>query len=205
MTAFIVYYKDENGIPGEIIGAEEIDAVVLSSEFWEDPALIRFQSKFEITPFTFEGNQDGPVTYWIEIGLDSMNHSSNIYWEYTEGTGIEGAPFVIYSGHTESWIFVEETREAVYQFIGECDVLGVSENTHDSFSFYPNPTSNKLSLNAANNIDDVVIYNMLGQKVLETKIGATSSDISLSNLAKGPYIMNVSVEGQIGSYKILKN
>ncbi|WP_034259768.1 T9SS type A sorting domain-containing protein [Aequorivita capsosiphonis] len=205
MTAYIVYYKDDNGIPGEIIGAEEMEAIVLNTEVWEDPALNQFITKFELTPFTFEGDQDNPVTYWIEIGLDSMNHSTTIYWEYTEGTGIEGAPFMIYSGHTQSWVIVEETREAVYEFLGECDFLGVSENAHDGFTFYPNPTSNKLSLNSVNNIDSVVIYNMLGQKVLNTKIGATSSEINISNLVTGPYLMKVSVEGEIGSYKIIKN
>lgn len=205
MTAYIIYYKDENGIPGEIIGADEMDAIILSSEYWADPGLIQFMTKFELTPFTFEGDPNNPATYWIEIGLDSMNHSNNIYWEYTEGTGLEGAPFMIYSGYTESWVIVEETREAVYEFIGECDVLGVSETLHEKFSFYPNPTSNKLSLSSGGNIDNVVIYNLLGQKVLETKIDATSSEISLADLTVGSYIMEVSIEGQVGSYKIIKN
>jgi hypothetical protein len=54
------------------------------------------------------------------------------------------------------------------------------------------------------NIDCVSFYNMLGQKVLGTKIGAITSDINLSNLTTGTYVMKVSMESQIGTFKVLK-
>lgn len=83
--------------------------------------------------------------------------------------------------------------------------VGIDDNTLAGFSYYPNPTSNELSLKSANNIDSVAIYNMLGQKVLGAKVGATTSTISLSGLTTGTYIMQVTVEGQTGTYKVLKN
>ncbi len=82
---------------------------------------------------------------------------------------------------------------------------GVSENALEGFAYYPNPTSDVLSLKSVNSIDSVAIFNLLGQRVLDTKIGATTSDISLSGLTAGTYIMKVTVAGQTGTYKVLKN
>ena len=82
---------------------------------------------------------------------------------------------------------------------------GVSQNALEGFAYYPNPTSNVLSLKSVNSIDSVAIFNLLGQRVMDTKIGATTSDINLSGLTAGTYIMKVTVAGQTGTYKVLKN
>ena len=62
-----------------------------------------------------------------------------------------------------------------------------------------------MSLRSANNIESVSMYNLLGQQVISTEIGATTSDINLSSLTAGTYIMKVTVDGQTGTYKVLKN
>ncbi|WP_272855331.1 T9SS type A sorting domain-containing protein [Aequorivita todarodis] len=85
------------------------------------------------------------------------------------------------------------------------EILGVSENALEGFVYYPNPTNGALSLKSVNNIDSVTIYNLLGQSVLSSKIGATTTDLDISGLTTGTYIMKVTVEGQIGTYKVLKN
>lgn len=84
------------------------------------------------------------------------------------------------------------------------DALSVRDNSLAGFNFYPNPTTGALNLSANKNIDSVSLYNLLGQKVLSTKIGATSSDINLGGLARGTYVMEVTVEGKTGTYKITK-
>ena len=61
-----------------------------------------------------------------------------------------------------------------------------------------------LNLSAQDAIERVVIYNMLGQKVFDQNMNATSSQVNVSDLATGAYILQVSVNGQIGTYKILK-
>lgn len=84
------------------------------------------------------------------------------------------------------------------------DALGVQDNSLAGFNFYPNPTTGVLNLSATKNIESVTIFSLLGQKVLSTKIGATTSDINLSGLVSGTYVMEVTVEGKIGTYKITK-
>ncbi|MGO3182244.1 MAG: GEVED domain-containing protein [Aequorivita sp.] len=87
----------------------------------------------------------------------------------------------------------------------EVGVLSVADNALVGFTYYPNPTSGNLSLKSVNNIDSVTFFNLLGQRVLEVEIDATTSEVNLSGLKTGTYVMHISVEGQIGAYKVLKN
>ena len=82
--------------------------------------------------------------------------------------------------------------------------LGVSDNVIDGFNFYPNPASDAIILSALDNIETVVIYNILGQKVIDLNVDATNIQVNVSSLSTGTYIMKVSVNGQIGTYKVLK-
>jgi hypothetical protein len=83
--------------------------------------------------------------------------------------------------------------------------VGIAENALEGFAYYPNPTNGSLSLKSVNNIESVALFNMLGQNVLSAKVGATTSDLDISALATGTYVMKVVVEGQTGTFRVLKN
>ena len=83
-------------------------------------------------------------------------------------------------------------------------LLSVEDNTIDGFSYYPNPADNALTLRAIDNIENVAIYNILGQKVVDQTIGNVTTELDISALSTGTYIMKVSVNGEIGTYKVIK-
>lgn len=83
--------------------------------------------------------------------------------------------------------------------------LGVADNTIEGFSFYPNPADTTINLESVDTIESVVVYSILGQKVIDQNVNATTSQLNVSNLTTGTYFLQVSVNGQIGTYKILKN
>ncbi|MDN3725448.1 T9SS type A sorting domain-containing protein [Aequorivita sp. SDUM287046] len=82
--------------------------------------------------------------------------------------------------------------------------LGISDNTIAGFSYYPNPTNNILNLQSIESIEQVSFYNVLGQLVIENTVNATSTQVDISNLNTGTYIMKVTVNGEIGTYRVLK-
>ena len=84
-------------------------------------------------------------------------------------------------------------------------LLGTNDNTIEGFSFNPNPATNAINLSSIGNIERVTIYNILGQKVIDQDINATSSQLNVSNLVTGAYLMQVSVDGKTATYKVLKD
>ncbi|MFT4697196.1 MAG: hypothetical protein ACI9SJ_000312 [Flavobacteriaceae bacterium] len=84
-------------------------------------------------------------------------------------------------------------------------ILGIKDAIFESFSFYPNPSSHSIHVNALQTIESVSIYNMIGQEVLNKRIDSINSEINISNLSAGTYIMKVSIDGYIGTYKMIKN
>ncbi len=83
-------------------------------------------------------------------------------------------------------------------------LLSTDENSIQGFSFYPNPTGETLNLSSIESIEDVVIYNLLGQQVIGQDVNATSLQLDTSSLATGAYLMKVTVNGQTGTYKLIK-
>lgn len=117
---------------------------------------------------------------------------------------VPGTTASIYTlGGQAYYVFVMNTG-AITDIVIDGTNLGVADNTIEGFSYYPNPTDGILNLNSIDNIEKVSLYNLLGQLVVENKVDATSSQIDISNLATGTYLMKVSVNGQIGTYRVLK-
>jgi hypothetical protein len=101
------------------------------------------------------------------------------------------------------YVFVAN-HDGITDIIIDGTNLGTEENTIEGFVYYPNPAGSTLNLSAQDTIESVAIYNMLGQKVLDQNVNAITSELNVSELATGTYILQVSVNGQIGNYQILK-
>lgn len=76
--------------------------------------------------------------------------------------------------------------------------------TFQSFSFYPNPVQNSVNLSAQSQIDRVVIHNMLGQKVKERESNKTDLQLNVAEFASGVYFMNVTIDGNQKTFKLVK-
>jgi len=84
--------------------------------------------------------------------------------------------------------------------------LSTSEFENENlFSYYPNPVTNSLTLNAQKNISSVTVYNMLGQTVIRTAPNTTTKDIDMSNLESGAYFVKVAVGNTVDTIKVIKN
>lgn len=92
-----------------------------------------------------------------------------------------------------------------YSLAISCETnLSVEDSEFNNFSFYPNPASSRINLNTQQSIEQVTIFNMLGQQVLNQKIGVANTQLDVSALSAGNYIMQVLIDGKSGTYKILK-
>ncbi len=83
-------------------------------------------------------------------------------------------------------------------------ILGISDNSLEGFTYYPNPTNGILNLTSNNNIEKVSIYNLLGQRVLDDSLNAASAKFDISALSAGTYVIKVTINGTTGTYKLMK-
>ncbi|MDP5028401.1 MAG: T9SS type A sorting domain-containing protein, partial [Flavobacterium sp.] len=72
------------------------------------------------------------------------------------------------------------------------------------FSAYPNPVKDVLNISYTSEISSVRVINMIGQEVLSRNINATSSQVDMSHLSAGTYIVNVTVGDAIKTLKVVK-
>ncbi len=84
-------------------------------------------------------------------------------------------------------------------------LLSNKDISFQDFEYYPNPVEGNLSLRAQETIDQVIIYNMIGQEVFKAFPNTLSDEINVSNLSKGAYFMNVKIKGASENFKLIKN
>ncbi len=84
--------------------------------------------------------------------------------------------------------------------------LGVDDVTADenSFTYFPNPVKNTLTLKAHNNIQNVSVYNMLGQEVLRTAPNTIENEVNMSSLQTGAYIVKVTINDNTKTIRVIK-
>ena len=82
-------------------------------------------------------------------------------------------------------------------------VLGVENNALEGFNYFV--ANNQLNLSANTSMDQIVLFNMLGQQVVSQKLSSNNETVDLSGLQSGIYIATVSIDGASKSFKIVKN
>ncbi|MFK2821034.1 T9SS type A sorting domain-containing protein [Flavobacteriaceae sp. LMIT009] len=72
------------------------------------------------------------------------------------------------------------------------------------FRFYPNPVQDKLNLRAQDNIENISVYNMLGQEVMRQAPNKNSAEVNMSGLQTGSYFVKVTINGITETKQIIK-
>ena len=79
----------------------------------------------------------------------------------------------------------------------------VDNNLIPSLSIFPNPVKDVITVNAKQAIENITIYNIMGQKVNSFET-LKNNQIDVSGYPKGFYIMSAEINGAIQSLKFLK-
>jgi len=73
------------------------------------------------------------------------------------------------------------------------------------FTYYPNPVNDNLSLYAQSSIENISVYNLLGQEVLRLNPNALNAELNMSELQTGAYFVKVTIENVTETVRIIKN
>ena len=83
--------------------------------------------------------------------------------------------------------------------------LSIERNAIEGFATYPNPiTNNTFTLTSTSNEEkSVMVFNLLGKKVLDTRFSGTKSEINVAAIHAGIYILRVTEAGKTATKKLV--
>ena len=86
-------------------------------------------------------------------------------------------------------VFNSEEQTIAYGY--QCSGIGLAERAEGKLKIYPNPASDFIHINAEDKIGHVTIYTLNGAKMLEAEGEGNNLKLSIQNLPKGLYILEV--------------
>lgn len=83
--------------------------------------------------------------------------------------------------------------------------LSIEDNEFSEFVLFPNPVNSILNFRATSSVQNVSVYNALGQSVMVVLPKVSEGTVNLSQLSNGLYFLKVNIDGKISTFKVLKN
>ena len=134
------------------------------------------------------------VNYNNHVVLD-MNGDGKPDLIDSENEATNNTADVFYNGNQKYW--------KVY--LNSSPLLAVTTFENDnSISVFPNPASDKLQIVSDESIENVSIFNLLGQQVLMKYGTSNEVFVDVSNLTVGTYIVKVTANQSVKTLKIIK-
>jgi hypothetical protein len=167
--------------------------------------------KVELTlpnPVIFPATVTTDKKYWIALKAAPTVNNGDLNW----ASIIKFSPHTLPSWRTQdggvTWVEYQYgdilRLDGIMSLEGECATLGMDDLAAVDFAYYPNPTKNLVNIQTSKAIESIEIFNMAGQKLINTK-KLTQKQIDLSSLPHGTYMVRVRLEGnQIETFKILR-
>ena len=82
--------------------------------------------------------------------------------------------------------------------------LSTDEFDTSGLKYYPNPTSDILTVTYKNSIDRVTVYNLIGQRVITHEANSKEVQLNMSALANGNYMLEIRSGKQVKFVKVVK-
>ncbi|WP_037348689.1 GEVED domain-containing protein [Sediminibacter sp. Hel_I_10] len=147
--------------------------------------------------FTTTSYGSGPFTGTITIpdGTPNGDYRMRVMIDYNDSNPGDDAPCSYGNGRGETEDYIVTVDSTLSTSIIE---------NQSNFTYFPNPINNQLHLKAQSQIDHVVIYNMLGQEVLNVSPRALEADLETGSFEQGAYFAKVTIGNTSRTIKLIK-
>ncbi|WP_293894935.1 M12 family metallo-peptidase [Flavobacterium sp.] len=82
--------------------------------------------------------------------------------------------------------------------------LGIDNTNFLDYSYYPNPTTGKVTISSKDAITEVDVYNVQGQLLFHQKLNELNTNVDISQFTAGTYFFKLKINGKEANFKILK-
>ncbi|WP_040253729.1 T9SS-dependent choice-of-anchor J family protein [Psychroserpens mesophilus] len=177
------------------------------------PSCDLFQSIADLW-FTFDAPASGEVDIVTSLGTATASHLA--VYEGTCGALTElscstvvaaGASLTGLTGGTTYYVQLwnNGSEEGTIDItLSDASLSLSSFDNENAFTYFPNPVKNELSLKAQNAIQNVSVFNMLGQEVLRATPNTLESNLDMNGLSQGAYFVQVTINNVTETVRILK-
>jgi hypothetical protein len=83
--------------------------------------------------------------------------------------------------------------------------LGIEDNDFLDYSYYPNPTTGKVTVSSKDVITEIAVYNIQGQLLFNKKMNNVTTDVDITQFASGTYFFRLKINGREANFKIIKH
>ncbi|MDO5760410.1 MAG: T9SS type A sorting domain-containing protein [Bacteroidota bacterium] len=104
--------------------------------------------------------------------------------------------FDVYVRVDTSYVFVEDTIDNV-------GITNIDKDSKEIIDIFPNPASEELSVQSSFKINDIEVFNPLGQRVFSKKVEGYNTKVNTSTLPKGNYILKINTTNGTTNKKFL--
>lgn len=83
--------------------------------------------------------------------------------------------------------------------------LNTNSNNYIDFNYYPNPSNGKVTINSKTAINQIQVYNVTGQLLLDKNLNETTTNVDISAFAQGTYFFKLKFDGdKEANFKVLR-
>ena len=141
------------------------------------------------------------------VELIVANGTNIVWYDASSGGTIIPTGTILVSGTT---YFASQTigtcespnRLAVTMTTGGC--LGTNSFDFNQIQLYPNPVSDVLKISSTQELSSIEVLDMLGRSLFRKNNKTFETEIDMSNLPTATYLVQVKVDNQVKTYKVIK-
>lgn len=178
-----IKYLEEDGIANSIVVGSYVN------DQWTN---FKFEIDFELDTILF---------FVDDVLLHSSNFSNSL--DFTPSSNLDIMNFYGLSGFngvTNTYYYVDD-----FKVIDLAHTAGISALPVKELTVFPNPAKDVVTINAKDNLKNIVIYDMAGQIVHQEILSGTNYQFSLAAFPSGIYSVKIITETSTAIEKLVVN
>ncbi|MFT5846742.1 MAG: hypothetical protein ACJARX_001694 [Psychroserpens sp.] len=170
--------------------------------YWAEAGVPGFQFRLisndgGVTEHIYEIGTNEPVVngQWVQVSIP-MAHFTNL--------GFSSANFFQWKCDPFMQVITDPGVVYIDNIIMTVNALSVNEFDTAQFSAFPNPAKNDWNISSSISINTILVYDILGKKVMTLSPNATEAVIDVSTLKTGMYFVKMESDNGSKTVKLIK-
>lgn len=214
----------DNDLDFAISGGSDVDGYVGRTRFFENNTTVANAAPNAPSNLISSANPNNSITFSWDAATDDFTPSNGLFYMLTVGTtqgGNEIASYPVYGttwtienlGNTTNYFWSVSAVDTSFVESTEAtsETLSINNFETNTFSIFPNPSNDGIiNLKFSDDTlysekNQINVYSTTGQKVYSTSISTNTSQINLSELNSGIYIIEITSGNNSFTEKLVLN